>query len=57
MYKSKKTVKSKTAKPKTVKAKTKSNPWMAHLKKVRASNKGMSLKEAMKKAKATYKKK
>jgi hypothetical protein len=34
----------------------KSNPWMVHLKKVRASNKGMSLKEAMKKAKETYKK-
>ncbi len=33
------------------------NPWMAHLAKVRKANKGMSLKEAMKKAKSTYKKK
>lgn len=32
------------------------NPWLAHLAKVRKANKGMSLKEAMKKAKASYKK-
>ena len=32
------------------------NPWLIHLKAFRAKHKGMSLTEAMKKAKATYKK-
>ena len=32
------------------------NPWMLHVAKVRKANKGMSLKEAMKKAKLSYKK-
>jgi len=35
----------------------KMNSWMEHLKKVRESNPGLSLKECMKKAKETYKKK
>lgn len=34
----------------------KMNAWMEHLKKVRQSNPGLSLKECMKKAKETYKK-
>ena len=33
------------------------NPWIEHLKKFRASNPGMSYKDAMSKAKLTYKKK
>ena len=34
----------------------KTNPWMEHLAKVRKENPKMSLTEAMKKAKSTYKK-
>ena len=33
------------------------NPWMTHLKKVRAQNKGKSLKQVMQIAKKSYKKK
>ena len=33
------------------------NPWMAHVKKVRAKNKGMAYKDVLVKAKASYKKK
>lgn len=33
------------------------NPWMAHVKKVRAKNKGMAYKDVLVKAKGTYKKK
>ena len=33
------------------------NPWLTHLKKYRASNPDVSLKNAMKQAKKTYKKK
>jgi len=32
------------------------NPWLEHVKKVRAKNKGLSYKEALQKAKASYKK-
>jgi len=32
-------------------------PWMTHLNKVRKANPSLSLKDAMKKAKQTYKKK
>ena len=47
----------KDMKPKAPPKKAKrANPWLAHLAKVRKANKGMSLKEAMKKAKASYKK-
>ncbi len=52
-------MKAKVGKGKVSKSKAKGskmNPWMSHLKKVRAKNKGLSLKEAMKKAKASYKK-
>ena len=38
------------------KGKKRTNPWMTHLRKVRASNKGMSLKNAMKLASKSYKK-
>ncbi len=34
----------------------KKNPWLVHVAKVRKANKGMSLKELMKKAKLSYKK-
>ena len=34
----------------------KKNPWMEHVRKVRAKNKGKSLKEILKLAKKTYKK-
>ena len=37
-------------------AKKKTNPWFEHLKKFRKANPGMSLTDAMKKAKKTYKK-
>jgi hypothetical protein len=33
------------------------NPWLEHVKKVRAKNKNMPYKEVLKKAKETYKKK
>ena len=35
----------------------KKNPWMVHVQKVRKANKGKSLKEILKLAKKTYKKK
>lgn len=35
----------------------KTNPWLIHLAKVRKENPNLSLTEAMKKAKVTYKKK
>jgi len=40
------------------KTKTKTNPWIAHVKKCKAmpKNKGKSLKEVLKDAKKTYKK-
>ncbi len=45
----------------TVKGKVKVNPWQAHLKKtyvkMKAKDKSVMLKDAMKKAKLTYKKK
>lgn len=44
---------SKTAKSKT---KKKGNPWMDHVKKVRAKNKGKTLKEILVIAKKSYKK-
>ncbi len=43
--------------PAPAKKAKRTNPWLTHLAKVRRANKGMSLKEAMKKAKASYKKK
>ena len=33
-----------------------SNPWLAHVKKVMAANKGMAFKNVLKKAKTSYKK-
>ncbi len=39
------------------KKKTTGGGWLAHVKKVRASKKGMSYKEALKEAAKTYKKK
>lgn len=40
-----------------MKTKKPTNPWMKHLMSVKAANPKMSLTEAMKKAKKTYKKK
>ena len=42
------------AKPKR---KRRANPWLAHVKRTMASNKGMAFKAVLKKAKASYKKK
>ena len=42
------------AKPKR---KRRANPWLAHVKKTMAANKGMAFKAVLKKAKASYKKK
>ena len=42
------------AKPK---GKRRANPWLAHVKKTMAANKGMAFKAVLKKAKASYKKK
>ncbi len=45
------------AKGKSKSTTKKTNPWITHLKKYKAQHKGMSLTDAMKGAKGTYKKK